>query len=193
MTFFKKDAIAFSAPLNSPNNPNMFIFFETYFFLNQKNRTTLRVSTKRPKIGCFEPNKRGTKIKKVRQNCQYLIFFNEIFTVYAASDEEYEKIKIKNFGLQKARMGTHDPLDQSVEYCYICMRCSTKVIYFLKRSYMGLSEKKIKWVAFEKKFFEFFLSGSPLWGKNLPKFFFTQIHTPIESSSRVYLKYVVFK
>jgi len=65
---------------------------------NQKNRTTLRVSTKRPKIGYFEPLKRGTKIKKVRQKRQFLIFFNEIFTFYAVSDGEYEKIKIKNFG-----------------------------------------------------------------------------------------------
>ena len=65
---------------------------------NQIIRTTLRVSTKRPKIGYFEPKKRGTKIKKLRQKCHLLIFFNEIFTVYAASDGEYEKIKIKNFG-----------------------------------------------------------------------------------------------
>jgi hypothetical protein len=56
------------------------------------------VSTKRPKIGYFEPKKRGTKIKKLRQKRHFLIFFNEIFTVYAASDGEYEKIKIKNFG-----------------------------------------------------------------------------------------------
>ena len=51
------------------------------------------MSTKRPKIGYFEPKKRGTKIKKVRQKRQFLIFFNEIFTVYTVSDEEYEKIK----------------------------------------------------------------------------------------------------
>jgi hypothetical protein len=56
------------------------------------------VSTKRPKIGYFEPKKRGTKIKKLRQKCQFLIFFNEIFTVCAVSDGKYEKIKIKNFG-----------------------------------------------------------------------------------------------
>jgi hypothetical protein len=43
------------------------------------------VSAKRPKIGYFEPKKRGTKIKKVRQKCNLLIFFNEIFTVYAVS------------------------------------------------------------------------------------------------------------
>jgi len=46
------------------------------------------VSTKRPKIGYFEPKKRGTKIKKVGQKCHLLIFFNEIFTVYAVSDGE---------------------------------------------------------------------------------------------------------
>jgi hypothetical protein len=55
---------------------------------NQKNRTTLKVSKKRPKIGYFEPKKGGIKIKKVRQNCQFLIFFNEIFTVYGVSDGE---------------------------------------------------------------------------------------------------------
>jgi hypothetical protein len=55
---------------------------------NQKIRTCLRVSTKRPKIGYFEPKKRGTKIKKVRLKCQFLIFFDEIFTVYAVSDGE---------------------------------------------------------------------------------------------------------
>ncbi len=115
---------------------------------NQKNRTTLRVSTKRPKIGYFELKISTIKINKVRQKCQFLIFFNEIFTVYAASDGEYEKIKIKNFGLHEARMGTHDPSDQSVNYRYKSMRCCTKVIYFLKRSYNGLSEKKIKWVTF---------------------------------------------
>jgi hypothetical protein len=65
---------------------------------NQKNQTTLRVSTKRPKIGYFEPKKRGTKIKKVRQKRQFLIFFYEIFTVYAVSGGEYKKMKIKNFG-----------------------------------------------------------------------------------------------
>ncbi len=86
----------------------------------------------------------GQKIKKLRQKCHLLIFFNEIFTVYAASHEEYEKIKIKNFGWHGARMGTHNTLDQSVEYCYKRMWCSTKVIYFWKRSYMGLSEKKNK-------------------------------------------------
>ena len=102
------------------------------------------MSTKRPKIGYFEPKKRGTKIKKVRQKCHLLIFFNEIFTVYAVSDGEYEKIKIKNFGLQGARMGTHDPLGQSVNYWYKSMRCCAKVINFLKSSYMGLSEKKNK-------------------------------------------------
>ncbi len=53
------------------------------------------MSTKGPKIGYFEPNKR--KIKKLRQKCHLLIFLNEIFTVYAASDGEYEKIKMKNF------------------------------------------------------------------------------------------------
>ena len=105
----------------------------------------------------METKKRGTKLKKVRQKCHLLIFFNEIFTVYAVSDGEYEKIKIKNFGLQGARMGTHDPLGQSVNYWYKSMRCCTKVIYFLKSSYMGLAEKKIKRVSFEKKFFEFFL------------------------------------
>ena len=56
------------------------------------------MSTKRPKIGYFEPKKKGTKIKKVRQKCHLLIFFNEIFTVYAVSHEEYEKMKTKNFG-----------------------------------------------------------------------------------------------
>ncbi len=56
------------------------------------------MSTKRPKIGYFERKKSIIKINKVRQKCQILIFFNEIFTVYAASDGEYEKIKIKNFG-----------------------------------------------------------------------------------------------
>jgi len=56
------------------------------------------VSTKRPKIGYFERKKSTIKINKVRQKCQFLIFFNEIFTVYATSGEEYEKIKIKNFG-----------------------------------------------------------------------------------------------
>ncbi len=45
------------------------------------------MSTKRPKIGYFERKKRGTKIKKVRQKCQFLIFYNEIFTVYAAFSE----------------------------------------------------------------------------------------------------------
>jgi hypothetical protein len=55
------------------------------------------VSTKRTKIGYFEPKKRGTKIKKVRQKCQFLIFFNEIFTVYAVSNGEKEKRKRKNF------------------------------------------------------------------------------------------------
>ena len=103
------------------------------------------MSTKRSKIGYFEPKKRSPKIKKVRQKCQFLIFFNEIFTVYAVSDGEYEKIKIKNFGLQGARMGTHDPLGQSVNYWYKSMRCCAKVINFLKSSYI---EKKIKWVSF---------------------------------------------
>ncbi len=56
------------------------------------------MSTKRPKIGYFEPKKRGTKIKKVRQKRQFLIFFYEIFTVYAVSGGEYKKMKIKNFG-----------------------------------------------------------------------------------------------
>ena len=56
------------------------------------------MSTKRPKIGYFEPKKRGTKIKKVRQKRQFLIFFNEIFTVYLVSDGGYEKMKIQNFG-----------------------------------------------------------------------------------------------
>ncbi len=56
------------------------------------------MSTKRTKIGYFEPKKRSTKIKKVRQKRQFLIFFNEIFTVYAVSDGEYEKIKKKNLG-----------------------------------------------------------------------------------------------
>ncbi len=142
----------FLPPLNSLNNLNIFFLklgLNTRSLAkNQKNRTILRVSTKRPKIGYFEPNKRGTKIKKLWQKCHLLIFFNEIFTVYAASDGEYEKIKIKNFGWQGGRMGTHDPLDQSVEYCYKLMWSSTKGIYFLKRSYMGLSEKKIKWVTF---------------------------------------------
>ena len=45
-------------------------------------------------------------------------------------------------------MGTHDPLGQSVNYWYKSMRCCAKVINFLKSSYMGLSEKKIKWVSF---------------------------------------------
>ena len=76
---------------------------------------------------------------------------------------EYEKIKIKNFGLQGARMGTHDPLGQSVNYWYKSMRCCAKVIYFLKSSYMGLSEKKIKWVSFEKIFLSFFCKGPLLW------------------------------
>jgi hypothetical protein len=56
------------------------------------------VSTKRSKIGYFERKKSTIKINKVRQKCQFLIIFKEIFTVYAASDEEYEKIKINNFG-----------------------------------------------------------------------------------------------
>ncbi len=88
----------FLSPLNSPSNPNIFIFLKLglntrSLAKNKKNRTTLRVSTKRPKIGYFEPKKRGSKIKKVRQKCQYLIFSNEIFTVYTVSDVEYEKIK----------------------------------------------------------------------------------------------------
>jgi hypothetical protein len=37
-------------------------------------------------------------LKKEAQKYHLLILFNEIFTVYAASDGEYEKIKIKNFG-----------------------------------------------------------------------------------------------
>ena len=39
------------------------------------------------KKGYFEPKNRGTKIKKLRQNCHLLIFSSEIFTVYAVSDE----------------------------------------------------------------------------------------------------------
>jgi hypothetical protein len=39
-------------------------------------------STKQPKIGYFERKKRGTKIKKVQQKCQLLIFFNEILTSF---------------------------------------------------------------------------------------------------------------
>ena len=53
------------------------------------------MSTKRPKIGYFGRKKRGIKLKKVRQKCQFLIFFNEIFTVYAVSYGEYEKNKNK--------------------------------------------------------------------------------------------------
>jgi hypothetical protein len=110
------------------------------------------VSTKRPKIGYFDPKKRGTKIKKVRQKCHLLMFFNEIFIVYALFDGKYEIIKIKNFGLLGARMGTHDPLGQSVNYWYKSMRCCAKEVYFLKISYMGLSEKRINGCP-SKKFF----------------------------------------
>ncbi len=83
----------FWSPLKRHTNPNIFIFLKLglntrLLAKNQKHRTTLRVSTKRPKIGYFEPQKRGTKIKKVRQKFQFLIFFNEIFTVYAVSDGE---------------------------------------------------------------------------------------------------------
>ncbi len=104
----------FLPSLNSPNNPNIFIFFET--------RTQNKVAGKKSnnsdnskgvyetiKKGYFEPNKRGTKIKKLWQKFHLLIFFNEIFTVYAATDGEYEKIKIKNFGWQGARMGAMTP------------------------------------------------------------------------------------
>ncbi len=52
---------------------------------------TVSLISKRPKKGYFEPKKRGTKIKKVRQKCQFLIFFNENFTVYAVTDGEKEK------------------------------------------------------------------------------------------------------
>ncbi len=79
------------SPLNSPINPNIFIFLELglntrSLAKNQKDRTTLRVSTKRPKMGYFEPKK--LKNKESSQKCQYLIFFNEIFTFYAAYDGE---------------------------------------------------------------------------------------------------------
>jgi hypothetical protein len=84
----------FLSPLKRVHLTPIFLFFlklgpnTRSLAKNQKNRTTLRVSTKRPKIGYFERKKRGTKIKKVRQNCQFLIFFNEIFTVYAVSYRE---------------------------------------------------------------------------------------------------------
>ncbi len=88
----------FLDPLIRPLSPNIFIFFETRtkqglntrsLAKNQKYRTTLKVSTKRrPKIDYFEPKKRGIKLKKIRQKCQFLIFFNEILTVYAVSDGE---------------------------------------------------------------------------------------------------------
>ncbi len=71
-------------------------------------------------------------------------------------------------------MGTYDPLVQLVNYWYKSMRCCTIVIYFLKSSYMGLSEKKIKWVSFGKKFLSFFCKGPPL-SKKLIKIFFIQI------------------
>ncbi len=52
-------------------------------------QTTLRVPPKRTKIVYFfKPLKMGIKIKKIRQKCQFLIFFNEIFTVYAVSGVE---------------------------------------------------------------------------------------------------------
>jgi hypothetical protein len=44
------------------------------------------------------------------------------------------------------RLGTHGPLGQSVEYCYKSIRRCTKVVFFLKSSHKGHSEKKIKWV-----------------------------------------------
>jgi hypothetical protein len=40
-------------------------------------------------------------------------------------------------------MDANDPLGQSIEYWYKSMQCGTKVIYFLKSSYMDLSEKKM--------------------------------------------------
>ena len=121
----------FLSPLKLPTNPNIFIFFETRTQYkvagkNQIIRTLLRVSTKRPIIGYFEPKKRGIKIKKVRQNCQYLIFFNEIFIVYAAW----------------ARMGTHDPLGQSVNYCDVVMLYLSNV--FFEELLYGSTRKKNK-------------------------------------------------
>ena len=72
-------------PIKRPINPNIFIFFETKTQLevtgkNQKIRTTLRGSTIRQKIGYFE--------SKEHKNVNFFIFFNDILTVYAVSDEE---------------------------------------------------------------------------------------------------------
>ncbi len=67
-------------------------------------------------------------------------------------------------------------------------------IFFEKLLYKPI-RKKTKWVTFEKKFLSFFCKGPPL-SKKLTKIFFypdITIHTPIESPSRVYSKYVVFK
>jgi hypothetical protein len=58
--------------------------------------------------------------------------------------ENNKKLKKKKFECQGVRMGTHDPLGQSGEYWYKSVRCCTKVIYFLKSSYKGYSEKKNK-------------------------------------------------
>jgi hypothetical protein len=55
---------------------------------NQKKWTTLRVSTKRPKIGYFERKKKGHKNIESSTKLSIFIFFNEIFTVYAVSYRE---------------------------------------------------------------------------------------------------------
>ncbi len=51
------------------------------------------MSTKRPEIGYFKAKKRGAKIKKVRQKCHLLIFFNEIMQFTQLLIENKEKYK----------------------------------------------------------------------------------------------------
>ncbi len=51
---------------------------------------------KRPKKGYFEPKKRGIKIKKVRQKCQFLIFLMK-FSQFMQFLIENNKNKIKKF------------------------------------------------------------------------------------------------
>jgi hypothetical protein len=137
----------FLFPLKRPTNPNFFFFLKLgpntrILAKNQKNRTTLRVSTKRPKIGYIERKKSTIKINKVRQKCQFLIFFNEIFTVYAASDGEYEKMVTGGPNGYPWPLG---PVGQLSVQKYTMLYQSN--IFFKEILYWSI-RKKIKWVTF---------------------------------------------
>jgi hypothetical protein len=104
--FFKKGCSCIFFPFNQSTFPQYFYFFlklvtnTRSLAKNQKNRTTLRVSTKRPKIGYFELKKRGIKIKKVRQQCQFLIFLMK-FSQFMQFLMENRVGKIRNFPKSK--------------------------------------------------------------------------------------------